>query len=313
MDDSDENHPLSTQQIINKLSKDYNIPAHRTTVGNDIEILMKFGYDICKVESTSNKYFMASRQLETAELKIILDAIIASKFIPESRSAQLVDKILSTLCSSCSRDEMKRNLMVEGRIKTENKSLFYVVDTINTAINKNRKISFKYCRYDKNKEKSYKNNGRAYVFSPYSLVWSGDFYYVVGHSDKHSRLVSFRVDRIAEVPDILWSEEAVPAPADFRLEEMVKSSFSMYHSDYCDVILQCTSDVMDAVIERFGLDVDTTPFGEDKFRFKTTVAVSHVFFSWVFGFEGKVEIVGPPIIKQQYKDIVLNAAKPFID
>lgn len=310
-EESDEDHPLTTQQIINKLNKDYNIPAHRTTVGNDIDILMKFGYDICKVESTSNKYFMASRQLEMPEIKIILDAVTAAKFITEKKSKELTDKILTNLCSSCSREQLKRNLIVEGRVKTANHKLFYVVDSINQAINKGCKIAFKYCRYDDNKELAYKNNGRPYVFSPYSLVWSGDFYYVVGYSDKHSRLVSFRVDRFAEVPELLYNEEAVPAPEDFRLEEMIRSSFSMYNSAKSDVILQCTRDVMDAVLEKFGMDIDMVPYGADKFRFKVNVSVSHIFFSWVFGFGGKVEILGPADVKAKYKEMVLNAARVF--
>ena len=43
---TDEEHPLSTTQLINILNDEYGISAHRTTVTKDIAALQEFGMDI---------------------------------------------------------------------------------------------------------------------------------------------------------------------------------------------------------------------------------------------------------------------------
>ena len=53
---TDEEHPLSTTQLINILADEYGISAHRTTVTKDIAALQEFGMDIVTIHSTQSKY-----------------------------------------------------------------------------------------------------------------------------------------------------------------------------------------------------------------------------------------------------------------
>lgn len=46
------------------------------------------------------------------------------------------------------------------------------------------------------KEKELKHDGYLYRFSPYDLVWNNDCYYIFGWSQKHDKIVKFRVDRM---------------------------------------------------------------------------------------------------------------------
>lgn len=304
---TDDNHPLSTVQLIEILDKEYSIPAHRTTISKDIDILKEFGIDVIKIESTQNKYFIASRTFETPELKLLVDAVEASRFITEKKSRELVSKI-ETLTSVNKAVQIKRNLCIENRVRSANEKIYYIVDVINDAINKNKKISFLYFQYDTGKNRRLKNNGSAYSFSPYTLVWNGDYYYVVGFSDKHNVVANFRVDRIAATPEIL-EEDAVPVPETFDLSKYLKTTFRMFSAEPKTVELECDNNVMDSIIDRFGEDVEVHYNDPESFRILIEVAANHIFFSWIFGFQGKVRIVSPDSVKKAYADMIDSAAK----
>ncbi len=203
-------------------------------------------------------------------------------------------------------------MVVDGRGKLENKQIFYIIDTINEAINEainwHKKIRFRKIEYNVKKERVLHHGGEKYTFSPYSLVWDGDNYYVVGYSDKYENIGSHRVDRIAEQPEIL-DEPAVPPKASFSVEKYVKTTFRMYNAPRKEVELLCDNGVMDAIIDQFGPDVHTYAGDLQNFRVIEEVAVGKVFFNWIFGFEGKVRIKAPADVKEQYRQMVENAAK----
>ena len=158
--------------------------------------------DIETVKSTQNKYHLVSREFDIAELKLLIDAVESSKFISAKKSEQLVAKI-SKFAGSHKGNELKRNIFPEGRIKLVNEQILLIVDAVNEAINSNKKIAFQYYQYNVRKEKKVKNDGDQYVFSPYYLVWNGDYYYMVGYSDKHKNIGSFRIDRSCKHPRLL--------------------------------------------------------------------------------------------------------------
>ena len=149
-------------------------------------------------------------------------------------------------------------MVVDGRGKLENKQIFYIIDTINEAINRHKKIRFRKIEYNVKKERVLHHGGEKYTFSPYSLVWDGDNYYVVGYSDKYENIGSHRVDRIAEQPEIL-DEPAVPPKASFSVEKYVKTTFRMYNAPRKEVELLCDNGVMDAIIDQFGRMSTPTP------------------------------------------------------
>lgn len=304
---TDVDHQLSTAQIARLLEDEYGIKAYRTTIGSDIEQLCRFGIDICMNKSTQNRYFMNGRLFDVPELKLLIDAVASSKFITEKKSKQLTEK-LGMLAGKYSSAELKRNLCIEGSLKSVNEKIYYVVDALNDAINQGRKVSFQYFQYNVKKEQKLRHGGEVYIFSPYTLVWNGDYYYVVGYSDKHQKVGSFRVDRIYNQPKIL-SESAVSRPADFDEAEYVKTMFRMYSKKPQTVELICDNDTMDTIIDKFGKDVKTYAYNLTSFMAEVEVATSHVFYSWVFGFGGKVKIKAPESVKHEYEDMVRKAAQ----
>ena len=308
-DMTDEDHYLSTPEIISILKEKYGIEGYRTTITSDIEALIDFGMEIEVVKSSATQYHLISREFDLPEIKLLIDAVESSKFITEKKSKELVSK-LGKLASQKQADELKRNLVPEGRIKPDNEYIYYIVDAINEAINTKKKISFQYFEYNVRKQQKPRHNGEVYVFSPYHLVWNGDYYYMIGYSDKHNSITNFRVDRISKQPKILL-DEAVAIPDDFNLSEYINTSFRMYNSEHQEVELICDNSVMDAIIDRFGDDVQTFANDMTSFRAVVNIAVSHVFFSWVFGFGGRVKIKSPEGVRNQYADMIAEAYSEF--
>ncbi len=304
-EETDEDHMLSTVQIVKALKERFDLDAHRITVGDDIRMLQQVGVEIGKVETTQNKYWLQSRPLEQAELKVLIDAVASSKVITKKHSKELIQKV-AQLGSPFKQDDLVRNISPENRVKAKNENIIYNVDAVNTAIIEEKKISFKYFCYDANKRRQVRNGGEPYTFSPWALVWNGDYYYAVGWSDKHNDIGSFRLDRMYNVPEML-NDSAVHAPKGFRLANYIKTNYHMFGGRKEAVELFCDGDVMDAIIDRFGYDVDTELQSDGRFITKAEVAVNNVFFGWIFGFGGKVKIISPQYVAEEYLKMVTDA------
>ncbi len=304
-DCTDENHFLTTSQLIDKLETDYGISAHRTTIADDIDVLKQFGMDISVTKSKQNKYNLVSREFDDAELKTLIDAVETARFISKSKSKSLTDK-LACMAGRNKAADLKRNVSVERRIKTNNEMIFIVSDTINEAINKCKKISFYYFNYTVDKEKHLRNNGCKYVVSPYKLVWNGEFYYLLGYCEKHKNISSFRIDRIASQPDI-WDQTAVPLPSGFDLDTYLNTMFHMFSAERKTVTLECDNSVIGSIIDKFGVDIPVLNRTETTFDIVVDVAISNIFFCWVFGFGGKVKIKSPQNVKDEFNKMLKNA------
>lgn len=302
---TDEENPLSTTQLINILNDEYGISAHRTTITKDIIALQEFGMDIVTIHSTQSKYFVASRRFELPELKLLIDAVESSKFITKKKSDTLIDKI-HTMTSVEQVVKLKRNNYVINRIKPDNEQIYYIIDAINEAINRGKQISFQYYDYTGLKKKELRNKGEIYKLSPYKLLWSGDNYYVIGYSEKKSKVINFRVDRIAGTPKIL-NDDVFSMPDDFDIENFTKEVFFMFPGEKVVVDLRCDNSLMKTMVDRFGEDVTTLAYDMTSFRLQTEVSASPTFFGWVFGFNGKVQILAPESVKEQYRQMIAKA------
>ena len=297
MEQTDKEHYLTVQQMISQL-EELGIEAFRKTVISDIEQLIAYGVDIICVKSTQNRYYINSRAFTLPELKLLVDAVEASRFITQEQSDLLLKK-LTSLTSQYQAEALSRQVYIANRLKSENDEIYDVVDKIHLAVHQNRQISFLYYDYDGTKKRVLRNNGERYQFSPYGLTWEDNRYYVIGFSIKYDKIVTFRVDRMScvEITDC----PCIPKPQDFDIGEFVNQTFRMYDAALVSVTLKCKNEVMKSVIDRFGLDVQTEPYSDGK-HFKATVDVgaSQTFFGWVLQFGGDIQIVKPVSVKQSF-------------
>lgn len=304
---SDEQHPLTFADMTRLLTEQYGITAHRTTLQRDIDELMAFGVDIVTVRSTQNRFFIGSRLLETHELRLLADAIGSSKCLTDKKSRELTDKL-------CSLVSVHQAAALHGRpftaavSKPKNENIYYIIDAVNNAIDHGKVIRFSYSDYAPDKSTVLRGDGEIYTLSPYSCMWSGDFYYVIGWSHKRHDIAAFRVDRIAAPPEIT-AEPIVPPPMGFDLCDYSKTVFQMYKGKEVTVQLQCANDLMKAVIDRFGEDVETAILDEETFKVTVPVSLSPTFYAWVFEFGGKIRILSPHEAKDAYYNMVMKAAE----
>lgn len=307
-ENTDEDNPVTTNDIIDHLSA-LGITTTRKTVTEDIAELQSLGIDIICNRSRQNKYFIGTRHLELAELKLLVDAVQAARFISPKKSMELIEK-LSELASPNQGELLKRRLLVDEKPKTENDKVFYSVDTLYKAIQTENTVSFKYIKYTAEKKKKYKHNGQIYILSPYDMVWCNDAYYVFGWSESHGKVVKFRVDRMYR-PTL--AEAAYRSkPSDYNISSFCRKVFSMYDGQHCTVELRCENSIMKDIIDRFGEDVQTEPYDYRHFTATAEVSVSPTFFAWVFTYGEKIEILSPQAAREEYAErlkTALNQAK----
>jgi predicted DNA-binding transcriptional regulator YafY len=300
-DKTDEDHSVSIKGINEYLAKQ-NLDADRKTISECISELINVGYDICCIRSTQNLYYMHSRPFTLAEVKVLVDAVQSSRFISEKHSRELIEK-LSTLVGTYKGDILKRQLYIGSRVKADNVNLPYNVEMIQKAIIANRKISFCYFDYNAQKEKVLKQDGKIYVFSPLSLIWNNDMYYVVGCGDYYkNKVLKFRLDRMTDL-EILDSER-VDAPNDFSVSDFFDKEFSMMGGNVSTVELLCENELMDSVIDKFGEGVKTEIIDSEHFKATVDVKVSGLFFGWVLASRGAMRILGPEDVVEKFNELI---------
>lgn len=300
---TDESHALSTRQIMEMMEAEHGITMHRTTLPKDVEVLRAAGVEVMSERKRTMYYYLSDRPLSLPELRLLIDAVLSSKFITEKKSEELVDKLIS-LMSETSADKLRRTVHVTGKAKSDNEKGYYIVDAINEAIHLGHKISFYYFDYDGKKKHVLRNEGAPYTVSPYDLIWDGDFYYLTGYCDERDEVRTFRVDRIDKQPEIL-DQPLLPRSKDYRVERYTQEVFRMFATqETAEVKLLCENDLMKSVIDVFGSGVRTKSVDKEHFLATVKVCISPTFFRWVFGWDGKLRIYAPDEVKIAYKEML---------
>ena len=80
---SHEDHPVRASELISMLERQHNILCERKTIYSDIAALQDYGVDIVSVPGKNGGYFIASRNFERYELKLLIDAVQSSKYLTE--------------------------------------------------------------------------------------------------------------------------------------------------------------------------------------------------------------------------------------
>ena len=296
---TDEEHQMTNTEILDYL-KEHDVPANEKTLRGDIRLLQDLGVGIVKIVSRPNRYYLGKRAFEMPELKLLIDAVSSSRFITRGKSHELGRK-LADLASDNQKKELRRNIYATNRVKNSNESIYGMVDTINDAINKKRKIRFQYREYTGELKPCLRNDGEVYELSPYALYWNQDYYYVVGWSDKHENVSSFRADRLVD-PEIT-EEKAVKKPDDFDIDDYSRRIFEMFDGEPTIVTLEVHNDFAKYIVDRFGADLNTTKVSDDYFRVEVEVSLSPTFYAWVFRFGGEIRILSPEKALEEMREM----------
>ena len=300
---ADELHPVTVTDILTHLET-IGAPSSRFTVARELEQLIEAGIDMVCNNGKPKQYFIGDRHFEMPELKLLIDAVMASRFIPPHKADTLIQK-LSGFASTHQSGELRRSLYTDKQARHVGDKAYITVDLLHTAESTDKKIICKYFEYGADKKKIYKHGKRDYHFSPYGLVWNNDRYYTVGWSDSHGKIITLRVDRIAAPK--LTQEPAAPRPEGFDMAFYAQSVIQMYDGPVSDVTLHCENTMMKHVIDRFGEEIKTNILDPEHFAAYVSVPASPTFFAWVFTFGGAIKITEPENIAVSYREMLTKA------
>lgn len=300
-------HPVRASELIAMLEKHHNILCERKTVYSDIAALQDYGIDIVSLPGKNGGYYIASRNFELPELKLLIDAVQSSRFLTEKKSRELIEK----LCAQCNEHDarlMRRDVLVSGRVKSMNETIYYNVDALQDAISQNRQIVFQYFDWGIGGKRKYRE--KDYQASPYGLCQDNENCYLLGFSDRHG-ITSYRVDRMSDIR--ILEESRIPCPelTGKAFLNHANRLFQMFAGDTTDVKLRFHRSLVNVVIDRFGRDILLIPDGDNHFVFTANVAVSPVFLSWVIGFGSKARILHPQSVIDQCRQMCMEAMEQY--
>ncbi len=298
---TDEEHALTLRQIKEELEK-YDVTAERKSIYTDLEDMERFGIEILKEQRGRETYYhVASRKFELAEVKLLVDAIQSSKFITLKKSRELIAK-LKSFVSKNEANLLQRQLFIDGRVKTMNESVFYNVDEIYKAINDNKKIRFKYYKWDINKKLVPRHGDEWFVVSPWALTWMEENYYMVAYDEWAGKMKNYRVDKMMKISITDEKREGKKEFDNFDMANLSKSTFSMFDGDRERVKLRFDNSICGVFLDRFGKDdISFRKVDDDHSEVTVEVSVSPQFYGWIFGLGDKVKVVGPENVVKELK------------
>ena len=305
---TDDNHALTMPQIIEKL-EGYGVSADRKSLYDDMETLRVLGIDVIGEKSgKSYTYHVGSKTFDLAELKLLVDSIQSSKFITERKSGELIRK-LTGFASEYEAKELNRQVVVKGRVKTMNESIYYIVDDIHNAIINNRRITFEYLRWNISKEMESRRD-TLYEVSPWALTWDDENYYLVGFDSADGMIKHYRVDKMRRITVTDEMRDGREHFEHFDMAAYSRMSFGMFGGEEVLVKIMFSRDMVGVILDRFGKDITIIPAKESGwYETNVDVAVSAQFFGWIFSLGTNVRIAGPADVVADYKKQLKKAVE----
>lgn len=294
---TDEENPMSTQEIISALAK-RGISVTRKTLYQDFDLLNKHGYDVVCVRGRSNRYFVGERKFERPEVQILLNAVGATQSLSDKKTAILIRKLLELL--GATEAERLYDIVPNSTIKHSNERVYYSIDAITTAITEKKKVSFLYFDYAVSGKREYRKDKERYVVNPLGLAYSDDKLYLICFHDKYGNPVNYRVDRMDDVQVEREGISKLKEFENFDLNSYRQEQFDMYRGEQTLVEIIFPKDLLEIAIDRFGEGIAPISNGDGEYIVKATVQVSKTFFAWLTTFEGSVRINAPETVKEQY-------------
>lgn len=304
---TDENHSVSTQDIIKMLSRN-GIEAERKTIYSDIEALKLFGLDIIISKGRGGGVAMVSRQFQLSELKLLVDAVQSSRFVTQKKSLEIIKK-LSELASDYEKNDLQREVYIINRIKNDNENIFYSTDAIHKAIHSDKMISFRYFNYSTDKKKIYHKDGNTIKVSPFGLQYDSEKYYLIAFDGYASKIKHYRVDKMENVTILDESRDGKGYFRKFDLAEYANATVTMYQGEVNDVTLKLPEKFAGVVIDKFGKKCRFTKTDDGEYTVTVKAALTPTLYSWVFTFSGEMKITAPEKAVNEYRVQIENAMK----
>ena len=312
MKKTDEDHPVTAGQIVKELSA-YGITAERKSVGRDLNALKEAGYDILLSKNARLGYYMGEHEFEDWELKVLGDAVWSAKFLTNNTARELSRKLYQ-LSSEAGEKNLRQLSLSYNPLKSHYPTTRINISVLMDAIRKKHMVCFQYTYTDTDMKKKERWNGKLYRFSPYKLVWHGDFYYAVGNKDGYDNLSFYRLDRIANVCILDDAcrpiKDVAGTNAAEALEEFITSSIYSYNGKKIHLGIEFSPEHLDDIIDYFGSELSIKMIG-DQCQTRVEVIDSDGLYFWLLQYSQTVRVVEPEEVKNKLKEKAENIIKMY--
>ncbi len=307
---SDEEHPLNTADIIEKLAES-GIEAERKALYNDIATLEMYGCDIIKTGTPKKGWFIGDREFEIPEIYLLCDAVRSAKFISAKKTRELLSKLHSML----SVNQAKRNktrVFFAANDKCANEELYYNIDRISQAIEERKQIKLSYSSRILDNSREITHKTREMTVNPYALTWQDDYYYLICNYAKYDNLLHLRVDRMGSVEltdtTARHFSEVSEYTDFFDTADYTNKLFGMHSGELQDIELSCDINIAEQVFDRFGENLFIKNKTEESFSFTVKAAVSDALVSWIISYGTRLKVIKPQILR----DMVIKRAEEVL-
>lgn len=301
---TDENHTFSATELCDIL-EGYGISCERKAIYRDVEALCEYGLDIVNVRTPKRGYYLRSRKFDIAEVRLLIDAVQAARFISSAKTKSLIYKIGSFL-SEYQEEELREQVYINASLKSEKEDLYDIIRTLDVAIKQSKQVKITYVKRKLEKRFLKKSEGKTFIVNPYSLLWSNDHYYLICNNDKYSNLMHLRLDRISEIEPLDSTAKhfsLVSKYTDkFDNADYSNRIFNMFTGENSDIELCCSNDLIDDILERFGEATPIKIFDDGHFLFKAEVELSNGLVSWIMQYGSDIKVLSPKSLSDAVRD-----------
>ncbi|MCR4907744.1 MAG: WYL domain-containing protein [Lachnospiraceae bacterium] len=307
---TDDEHTLTMPEIQRYLAE-YGVTADRKSLYDDLEALRVLGIDVIGEKQGRNfGYHVGKKQFDLAELKLLVDAVQSSKFITEKKSNELIKKITG-LASEYEAMQLKRQVVVHGRIKTMNESIFYSVDAIHNAITHNKRIRFEYLKWNLQK-KMERRKDKIYEVSPWALTWDDENYYLIAFDAEDDKIKHYRVDKMCSIELTDTKREGRDHFKKFDMAAYSRMNFGMFGGEETQVMLEFKDEMVGVLIDRFGKDIPIHPARKKGWSVtRVDVALSDQFLGWIFSLGNGVKVTGPESVVKRFASEIKEMSRLY--
>lgn len=305
---SDYDHPLTQEEILSLLDRKYGIVVDRKTVSRNLALLKDAGFDIA---SGKNGSYLAGRDFEDGELRLLIDGVLCSKHISAGHSADLI-KRLCGLSNRFFRSHVKNIYSVNDWSKTDNQELFYNIELVDEAIEQGKQIHYDYNKYGLDKKLHKSSYQRV---TPYQLILHNQRYYLMGYNGYWGNMTFHRLDRITDMQ--ISSKSAVELRTipgyeggiDYR--KLASTMPYMYTDTPERITFLADTEIIDHIIDWFGFDVRFETTDDDKTVKVTLTASPMAMQHWAMQYAEYVEILSPKSLRDAVLKALHDAVKKY--
>lgn len=305
---SDSTHRLLQQDIIDILKRDYQMDCERKAVSRNINALMEFGYEI----ENNKGYYLAERDFEDSELRLLIDSLLSSKHIPTQQCKQLIEKLRKQSNKYFSH-KVRHVINLPELEHTDNKQLFYTIDILDEAIENNKKVTFFYNEYGLDK-KLHPKRTEKYIVNPYQMVVANGRYYLIGNYDKYDNISHYRLDKITEIEvldGIAKSIKKVNGLSDgFHLPKHMAEHIYMFGGESANILLSVQKDMIGEIIDWFGKDFRIMNDNGNSLDIKIKANENAIYY-WAMQYCRFIEILEPKSLRDRIKETFVESCEKY--